>query len=153
MNAINGAGDKKACLLIQFPGKITIDYFDKINILLQAVAETDAFKKWRIAIELRHPSWYIRETAEMANEFGASIVLHDIPKSRLSELMTDADFVYIRYHGPKGDYRDSYTKEFLQSQALQIKKWNKEGRDVFAYFNNTIGAAFENARTLQSLIT
>jgi uncharacterized protein YecE (DUF72 family) len=152
MHAMNGANEKKGCLLVQFPGKITLDYFDKVHTLLQSIQDTGNNDFWRIAIEFRHPGWYIRETAELANEFGAAIVLHDIPKSKISEIMSDAQFIYIRYHGPKGDYRDSYTKEFLQSQASRMKQWSKERKDVYAYFNNTIGAAFENAQTLQSMI-
>jgi uncharacterized protein YecE (DUF72 family) len=63
-----------------------------------------------------------------------------------------ANFVYIRFHGPKGDYRDSYTGNFLNGMATEIRKWTMEGKDVYAYFNNTIGSAFDNAMILKSML-
>ena len=33
-----------------------------------------------------------------------------------------------------------------------IRQWLNAGKDVYAYFNNTMGSAFENALTLQSLM-
>jgi uncharacterized protein YecE (DUF72 family) len=80
------------------------------------------------------------------------MVLHDIPKAKLSELRGHATCVYIRFHGPNGDYRDSYTEDFLNQRAMQIRQWSTEGKDVFSYFNNTIGSAYENAMRLKSLL-
>src|SRR5262249_15784071 len=31
MDTAKGIGDKKGCLLIQFPGKITLDYYEKVE--------------------------------------------------------------------------------------------------------------------------
>jgi uncharacterized protein YecE (DUF72 family) len=63
-----------------------------------------------------------------------------------------AGFVYLRFHGPKGDYRESYSDQFLKSKAEEIRGWLSEGKDVYTYFNNTIGSAFDNAVTLKLLL-
>jgi uncharacterized protein YecE (DUF72 family) len=144
--------NKKGCLLIQFPGKISMEYFKEVETIIERAAQQDPGNEWKKAIEFRHPSWYIGETFEMLDEYDASLVLHDIPKSRIHENKTKANFVYQRFHGPKGDYRDSYTDGFLKEKASQIKGWLKEGKDVYAYFNNTIGSAYDNAHTLKKML-
>ena len=150
-NSANGIGIKKGCMLVQFPGKITIDYFSHVEKILQELQEYDPKGAWRKTVEFRHPSWYISETWELLDEFSAGVVLQDHPKAKLFEIKGKTPFVYIRFHGPSGDYRDSYSVEFLQKKAMEIKEWMKKGKDVYVYFNNTIGNAFENARTLQQL--
>jgi uncharacterized protein YecE (DUF72 family) len=144
--------NKKGCLLIQFPGKITLDYFTQVEEILRQLKIQDPDNEWRKAIEFRHPGWYTGETFELLDEYSAVIVLHDIPKAKISDPGKNADFIYIRYHGPKGDYRDSYSPAFLQQQADKISKWLIKGKDVYAYFNNTIGSAFDNAVSLKKIL-
>jgi len=152
LNAADRLGNKKACLLIQFPGKITVEYYRQVEMILDKIKESDKENKWKIAVEFRHASWYIAETFEMMDQFRASIVLHDIPKGRNSQVNKNAPFIFIRFHGPAGDYRGSYSKEVLKAYAVKIRSWLKEGKDVYAYFNNTIGNAFDNAKELQKLV-
>jgi uncharacterized protein YecE (DUF72 family) len=63
--------------------------------------------------------------------------------------MARLNFHYLRYHGPKGDYRGSYTGAFLREEARKIATWRGAGKDVYVYFNNTAGDALANARALQ----
>ena len=88
----------------------------------------------------------------MLDEYAATMVLHDIPKARLTESKGNASFVYLRFHGPKGDYRGSYEESVLREKAEEIRQWQSEGKDVYAYFNNTAGNAYENAVTLKSML-
>lgn len=150
MNAASRVGAKTGCLLIQFPGKISIEYFSEVEQLLEQVDAANQLG-WRIAVEFRNADWYVSETFELLDEYNASAVLHDIPKARNNDLNKKAGFVYCRFHGPTGNYRDSYSDEFLQEKATQIKAWLQSGRDVYAYFNNTMGSALENVLTLQRL--
>ncbi len=152
MQTAAGIGSKKGCLLVQFPGKITLDYFSKVEEIMQYLRDLDPADSWKKAIEFRNDSWYVGETRELLNEYHAAMVLHDIPKGKLSEPLTKAGFIYIRFHGPKGDYRGSYDDKFLKTKAKEIKTWLKESKDVYVYFNNTIGNAFENALKLKELI-
>jgi len=152
LNAAEGTGNKKACLLVQFPGKITPGYFNEVATIIEHIAKHDPANEWKKAIEFRHPDWYIGETYEMLDENDASMVVHDIPKSANFVTNKKSGFVYLRFHGPKGDYRDSYSTGFLKEKADQIKAWSREGKKVYAYFNNTIGSAFENAQTLKEML-
>ena len=145
-------GDKMGPLLIQFPGKIDMTYYNELEQILETVAKYNAPVSVRMAVEFRHPGWYERETMELLDEYGAAVVLHDIPKSKNRESLSSAPFVYLRFHGTKGDYRGSYSDEELSEYADNIRDWLKGGKDVYAYFNNTIGSAFENAMQLRKMI-
>ncbi len=151
LNAAEGLGQKKGCLLVQFPGKISLQYYAAVEKILQRIAMMETGDPWRAAVEFRHPDWYVSETFELMDEYGASMILHDMPKAQNIRLNKDAAFVYLRFHGPAGDYRGSYPENYLAEQAANLKAWRKDGKDVFAYFNNTIGEAFENARTLKMM--
>ncbi|MGC4038637.1 MAG: DUF72 domain-containing protein [Chitinophagaceae bacterium] len=152
LHAAEGIGEKVGCILVQFPGKISLDYFNAVEQILRELTDHKLSEAWKIAVEFRNSTWYTGETWEMLDEFNAAIVLHDHPKAKMMEVKGHTDFVYIRFHGPKGDYRDSYTNEYLQKMATKIKRWLKEGKELYAYFNNTIGSAFDNAQTLNALI-
>lgn len=151
MQAADGLGAKKGCLLVQFPGKIGLESFSEVEKILKAVREADQNEEWRIAVEFRNASWYISETTELLNSIGSSLILHDHLKGRISDVDDTADFIYLRFHGPQGDYRGSYTNFFLQQKAAEIKEWKAAGKIVYVYFNNTIGDAFNNARYLREL--
>ena len=148
-----GLGHKKGCLLIQFPGKISLEYFERVEEILYQLENEDATKEWKKAIEFRNPTWYVGETKEMLNEFGATMVLHDIPKARLVEYHGEPSFVYLRFHGPKGDYRGSYEDKVLKEKSEEIRQWASEGKDVYVYFNNTAGNAYENAFALKNMLS
>jgi uncharacterized protein YecE (DUF72 family) len=143
--------DKKGCILLQFPGKITLEYFNKVEEILKVITSSDDTGEWNKAVELRNASWHTGETFELLNEYNASMVLHDFPKGKIAEVTSKADFVYVRFHGPTGNYKGSYSYEFLSQKAVQIKEWLSSGKDVYAYFNNTAGDAYQNAHTLKEL--
>ena len=149
--AIQCLGHKKGCLLIQFAAKAKID-FSGFDRLLENIRRLDTQKDWRLAVEFRHTRWYAREIYEILDEFSASMVLHDMPKCLPPELNKNADFVYLRFHGEKGDYRGSYSIQYLQNKANEIHGWLHQGKDVYAYFNNTIGDAASNLQTLRDLV-
>jgi len=152
LNAANKLGNKKSCLLIQFPGKITVEYYSQVEAILDEIKKNNKGGKWKIAVEFRHASWYIAETFELMDAYKASVVIHDIPKGRNNEVSKKARFIFLRFHGPAGNYRGSYSKEQLEAYAVTIRSWIHQGKDVYAYFNNTIGNAFENARELQEML-
>jgi len=152
MDAARGISQKRGCILVQFPGKISLEHFGRVEQILENLMETDPHNTWRKAIEFRNKTWYLSETYEMLNLYGAQIVLHDMPKSKLLEAPIETSFLYLRFHGPNGDYRGSYSIEILKQRALQIEQATDQGRDVYVYFNNTVGEAFNNALTLKKLL-
>jgi uncharacterized protein YecE (DUF72 family) len=80
------------------------------------------------------------------------LVFHDIAASRSPMHNQHSDLIYLRFHGPNGDYKGSYTNEFLQDHVEKINEWTSEGKDVYIYFNNTAGSALQNAQLLQKLL-
>lgn len=144
--------DKKGCILLQFPGKITLEYFNKVEEILKILYHVTEALQWRIAVKLRNNSWHTGETFELLDEYNASMVVHDHARARNEGLNKKAGIVYMRFHGPGGNYKGSYTDDFLKQKARELKVWLKDGKDVYAYFNNTAGDAYVNARTLQKLI-
>jgi uncharacterized protein YecE (DUF72 family) len=153
MNVIDQAGAKKGCLLVQFPPSLTVDKYVQVEDMLGILQSIVPEHGWKVALEFRHPSWYIGEVYELADEYACSIVLHDIPKSANRRLNKNAAFVYLRFHGPAGDYRGGYPDDYLLQQAEQIADWRQEGKDVYVYFNNTIGDAITNVMTLNRMVT
>jgi uncharacterized protein YecE (DUF72 family) len=152
MEVISEAGSKKGSLLIQFPPSVTVSAFSEVEQMLDILHDIDPPHGWQVALEFRHPSWYISETYELADEYACSIVLHDIPKSRNTQANKKASFIYLRFHGPAGDYKGGYTDAHLREQALLINNWLQEGKDVYVYFNNTIGDAVQNLLTLNGFV-
>lgn len=143
---------KKGCILFQFPGKVTLDYFNEVEAILEKAASATDSINWKKALEFRDKSWHVGETYELLNSFNATMVMHDMPKSKIMDVHTNAAFAYLRFHGPVGDYRGSYTNEFLEEKAEQVTRLACGGKDVYVYFNNTIGNAFYNACTLIEMI-
>jgi uncharacterized protein YecE (DUF72 family) len=150
--AAEAIGEKKGCILVQFPGKINLEYYAKVEELLSVLQEHDNGNHWPKAVEFRNPDWYVGETAELLRHYGAALVVHDKAKGKNKYLTGPTAFVYLRFHGPEGNYRGSYSDEFLGEQARLVQQLLKEGKDVYAYFNNTMGSAFENARTLVKMV-
>jgi uncharacterized protein YecE (DUF72 family) len=150
--SINAVGEKKGSLLIQLPPGITANSLSQLHQLLSYIKEADATESWKLAVEFRHSSWYNENTYSLLKIYCSAVVIQDIPKSSTPDLDHTLDFMYIRFHGPAGNYRDGYTGEFLDEYADYIHEWISEGKTVFVYFNNTMGDAFDNAITLNKKI-
>lgn len=152
MQAVNEVGNKKGCLLIQFPASIKVTYHNQVEkIFKRIIRPGNKGQEWKIAVEFRDKSWYIKDIYQMIDHYHAAVVLHDMPASATQQLNENASFVYLRFHGKNGDYKGGYSPQELQQTARQIVNWQRAGKKVYAYFNNTIGNAFENALTLQQL--
>jgi len=148
MSVIDRVGDKKGSLLIQLPPKVSIDHKETLELLFERVRDHG----WHNAIEFRHASWYTSEIYALADNYNFSIVMHDMPASVNSVANKGSRFRYLRFHGVEGDYKGSYTDEALYAHSVQIKQWLAQGLVVYVYFNNTIGDAIENLRTLNKMI-
>ena len=77
----------------------------------------DSDKSWRLAVEFRNTDWYNPSIYRILDQFNASLVLHDMPKSKLEEADQKSSFKYYRFHGELGDYRGSYSDSFLSAKA------------------------------------
>jgi len=152
INAIDNVGDKKGCLLIQFPASVKDQSLHQLQDLLHAIQTNTVTSEWKVAIEFRDRSWYNSNTYDVVNHHDATIVIHDKSRAVSPHITTSALTVYLRFHGPQGDYRGTYTDSFLYEYATYIREWLAEGKSVFAYFNNTMGSAFDNLQTLNRYV-
>ena len=149
---ISAAGDKKGCLLVQFPPG-TAYHPERLENLLVHLQNADPGNAWKITLEFRHKSWYNDTIYELLTNYGMGVVIHDLPASASPLTETNAPFVYLRFHGPEGGYRGSYADDVLSEYASYIKEWQADGKTVFVYFNNTMGAAVHNLITLNELVS
>lgn len=145
-------GNKKGCLLAQFPPSLKIEKLDQLQKLLEALGEATQYNEWRIAMEFRNSSWYEREVYELLEECNVSMVIHDIPASATPLNQIIGNFIYLRFHGPEPRYRGDYADQFLKKYAAYIKAWISEKKTVYVYFNNTMGAAVKNLQALNSFV-
>lgn len=152
MEVIGNAGDKGGCLLIQFPPSISIANAEQLEKLLIGIKESDPEHKWNVVVEFRNKSWYHDDVYGMVDQYNCGIVLHDMPASGISFLDCAVDFIYLRFHGPAGGYRGSYADDFLYEYAQYIREWRNDGKEVYIYFNNTMGDAVKNLVTLNNYI-
>jgi uncharacterized protein YecE (DUF72 family) len=148
---IEGARDKQGCILVQFPASVKQVMFGKIKSLLACIHEINQHK-WPIAVEFRDTSWYNEQTYELLNAYGAAMVFHDKAGSASPHPLLAAGHVYLRFHGPGGNYKGSYDQGLLFEYAGYISEWLNEGKTVYVYFNNTMGAALENLKTLEKFV-
>lgn len=153
MKAAAETGNKKGCLLIQFPASITIHHLTQVHGLLQLIRDTDGDNSWSRAVEFRHMSWYNNKVYEVLDKQHCANVLHDMSQAPSTALNEHATTAYLRFHGTATNYSGTYTPEQLQQTALQMINWQKQGKQVYAYFNNTLGSAFEDARQLVQIIS
>jgi uncharacterized protein YecE (DUF72 family) len=110
-------------------------------------------RKRRYSFEFRHPSWYQPRVLRLLSEHNIALCLsdhHDAP----APWKRTADFVYIRGHGPGGRYKGHYRQQTLSKWAKRIHSWERQGCDVFVYFDNDQkSAAPADALKLQLLLS
>jgi len=151
--SINAVKSKKGCLLLQLPPGCGRENIHQLEHLFICIMESNPLQEWKIAVEFRNTSWYHEDVYDLLNLYKAALVIHDIPRSATPLSGPTSRFLYIRYHGPTGNYRGSYSEDFLRESAALIKEYTDEEKTVFAYFNNTMGEAFDNLKMLNACVS
>lgn len=137
---------KLGVLLAQFPPGFKNG--ERGRRILRAVI--NAFRRYRLAVELRDRSWSDDEhTARLLEENNVSWVWIDEPKfstSIATELPVTSDIAYFRFHGRnrqtwwQGDsetrYRYLYSTEEISGLAAKVKAASAQTRLTYAFFNN-----------------
>lgn len=137
IEVMSGLGDKLGPLLLQFPYSFKPDQSDLLLRLLEGIPSGA-----RVAVELRHKGWLKHSSPfEFMRENNRALCLIDHPWMPRLQTAT-ADFVYLRFLGDRKKIERNFTylredrEEDLQWWAEVIRDLLKEGRDIFAYFNN-----------------
>jgi uncharacterized protein YecE (DUF72 family) len=133
-------------VLYQLPPRLKLN-LERLESFLQIVPK-DVIN----VFEFREKSWYVPETFELLDRYGASFCVHDMPGSA-SERVATGPIAYIRFHGGEGKYWGRYSDEGLLSWTDWAVAQARAGREVWAYFNNDIDAhAIHDAQTLKSMV-
>lgn len=145
LNRAEPLGDKLGPILFQLPPQWNINT-KRLENFIDLLPENQRF-----VMEFRNKTWYADEVFNLLKNNQVGFCIHDHQDAPSPEKIT-TDFVYLRFHGPNGDYQSKYSKEELENWKLKIKNCRQQDLDVFVYFNNDFQAfAIDNARQLKQL--
>jgi hypothetical protein len=98
----------------------------------------DEDRPLRHAVEIRHPSFMHEDFVALLREHGIGLVVADTAGKWPKLFHVTADFVYVRLHGDVKIYTSGYTERALDNWARRIRHWERDGRDVYVYFDNDV---------------
>lgn len=101
-----------------------------------AWTRTDANRRLRYAVEIRHPTFLVPEFFALLREYNIAFVLADTAGKWPYVEEVTADFIYIRLHGSEQLYVSGYSETELDSWAARIRKWSRKARAIYVYFDN-----------------
>ena len=152
IHTVGHIGSKKGCVLVQFPPSVKHDQLDGVEVLIGQLKEADPKGEWNLAVEFRNRAWYSEATYNFLQQHGATLVMHDFPSCPTPGREAQDPVIYMRFHGPGGKYRGSYSDEDLWETSEKIKALMAKGKQVYVYFNNTMGDAAKNLQTLNQFV-
>ncbi|HYA00543.1 MAG TPA: DUF72 domain-containing protein [Candidatus Binatia bacterium] len=127
-------GDRIGPLLLQLPPNFPVDP-GRLEDALAAVPH-----RFRVAVEVRHASWFREEVAAVLRRHDAALCLTDRCGEPQEPRWPTAGWGYLRFHqGAEGDW--SYGERTLRDWASRVRSLWGEGADVHAFFNNDPGCA------------
>jgi uncharacterized protein YecE (DUF72 family) len=146
MAPFRALGDRLGPILYQLPPRFRIN-LERLEDFLK-LAPKDVVN----VFEFRDSSWHRPETFALLDRYGASFCVHDMAGSA-SERIAVGPIAYVRFHGAAGKYWGRYSDETLLSWTDWMVAQAKDGRPVWAYFNNDSEAhAVHDAQTLKALV-
>ena len=98
----------------------------------------DENRELRHAVEIRHPSFMHADFVALLRKHGIGLVVADTAGKWPKLFHVTSDFVYVRLHGDVKIYTSGYTDRALASWARRIRNWDRDGRDVYVYFDNDV---------------
>jgi uncharacterized protein YecE (DUF72 family) len=106
----------------------------------------------RYAFEFRNASWSVPETYDLLTRYNIAYCVFHLAGIH-SPIQVTADFTYVRLHGPGGKYQGSYSDTDLGEWARRIRKWRRELKTIYIYFDNDqAGYAAQNALSLKEMV-
>src|SRR6185312_505357 len=90
----------------------------------------------RHALEVRHESFRDPRFVPLLEKAGVALVDADTAGKWPRFEEPTADFVYARLHGDEELYASGYTPSALRAWAEKLKRWTRQGRDAYVYFDN-----------------
>lgn len=126
----DGLGPKLHTVLCQFPAAFRVDRLDELGEWLRSLQGYARF-----AVELRHDSWWVPETAAMLRELGVTWVaadeaqMHEVGRpplagvfsSRARPIVPTSDVLYVRWVGVHAQF-DDLSREHVDASA-RLRWW------------------------------
>jgi uncharacterized protein YecE (DUF72 family) len=141
-----GLGRKLGPVVFQLPPGWKLN-LDRFRAFLDALPPGH-----RYAFELRNPSWFTNEVTRALARRGAAFCIYQLA-GRTSPMEVTARFVYVRLHGPAGAYQGDYSDKELEGWARTARRWMRDGKDVYVYFDNDQNAyAARNAARFERML-
>jgi uncharacterized protein YecE (DUF72 family) len=121
-------------LLLQLPPNLAVDA-ERLEETLSAFPS-----RLRVAVEVRHPSWFREEVAEVLRRHAAALCLTDREGEPQEPEWATAPWGYLRFHkGTSQGWR--YQEATLREWTERVDRLWGPGGDVYAFFNNDPGGA------------
>jgi uncharacterized protein YecE (DUF72 family) len=139
-------GSKVGPVLFQLPARFKADRARLASFLKMLP------KRYKYAFEFRDASWYDEAIFDVLRKRNIALCISDHVDAP-SPWEVTATHVYIRGHGPTGQYKDQYPLKTLRAWAGRIRQWKRRRLEIFCYFDNDQkSAAPKDARRLVRLL-
>jgi uncharacterized protein YecE (DUF72 family) len=139
-------GPKLGPVLFQLPARFKADR-DRLASFLKLLP-----KRRQYAFEFRDARWYESGILELLRDRNVALCLSD-HRDAPAPWEATASHVYIRGHGPTGQYKGRYSKQTLEDWARRIANWKRRGKTIYCYFDNDQkSAAPKDARRLIEML-
>ena len=128
-------GDKLGAVLLQLPPSFKVDERPALERFLPGLP-----KGPRYAVEFRHTSWHVPQTADLLRQYGVCWIATDYEDLPV-EINLTTDFLYVRWIGKHGviphpGHEVLDRTEHLQSWVQRIQAVANEIHTVFGFFDN-----------------
>jgi uncharacterized protein YecE (DUF72 family) len=145
LQRLAGLGSRLGPLLLQLPPNLRIDT-TALDATLAALSDRP------VAVEFRHPSWYVPETRRLLEKFDAALCLTD-SRGPQTPWWRTAKWGYVRFHQGRSQPPSGYGRAALQTWADRLAELWPPDADLFVYFNNDRhGCAPRDARRFASAV-
>lgn len=126
LRVTNALGDRRGPTLFQLPPNMKKD-LDRLTAFLTLIP-----RRWRAAMEFRHPSWFEDDVFEALRAHEVALVIAE-SEDQETPLVTTANFGYLRLHRP------AYDPAALDAWAERIRQqpWER----AWVYFKHDADTA------------
>lgn len=141
---------KRGPLLVQLPPSLAFDVRLAARFFTLMRSYYDGF----IVCEPRHPTWFSMQANALLVRYDVARVAADPPPAPGAEVPGGwKGIAYFRLHGAPRKYWSRYDNEYIADLASRLRRIPPSVA-VWCVFDNTAsGAALENARELQTLLS
>jgi uncharacterized protein YecE (DUF72 family) len=148
LRAAAGLGDRLGPVLLQLPPDFRADPGALEACLHEfSRAAAAAGARVRVAVELRHASWWTDEVRDLLTRHRAALSWADRLGRPLAPLWRTADWGYLRLHEGGREGADTarpwprYGGQALGRWVRRLAETWPDDADVFVFFNNDLGGA------------